>query len=267
MFPSDLLFATILVVLLVLPFLSVYPNFERIPYELFFSALGAASIVILAWDRVADRRGQRLQNLMTRIYLDEREVKLFQALRSISQAVTNSDPISDQHREAIAMAIAVLRQSGRYHRIDYLYPRKAFTELKALQGAVRDYSAIWKDNQERAKHFATITGIEEDYVRAVRKGNITLVKAEDGTFVPHLSDGVTPARGYSPLNHEQGQKLNDLVMVSNVVDRESLGIRSPLWKTEIIQRVSNIAHEFTDFLEKNGIPAPFAKPEQQPAIF
>ncbi len=267
MFLSDILFVIMLVVLVGLPFLSVAPKFESFPYELLFSGLGAASIVILAWDRVADRRGQRLQSLMTRIYLDEGEVKLFQALRSISQAVANSDSISDEHRDSIGMAIAVLRQSGRYHRIDYLYPRNAFTELKVLQGAVRDYSAIWKGNQERAKDFAGITGIGEDYVLAVLKGNITLVKAEDGTFVPYMSDGVTPSRGYSPLNHEQGQKLKDLVTVAKAVDREDLGIRSPLWRTEIIQRVGKIAHEFTDFLEKNGIPAPFAKPERQPAIF
>jgi hypothetical protein len=263
MFRSDLLFATILVVLLVLPFLSVYPNFERIPYELFFSALGAASIIILAWERIADRRGQRLQNLMTRVYLDEGEIELSQALWSISRTVTTSDLIPDQDRDAIAMAIAVLRQAGHYHGIDYLYPRNAFTELAALQDAVRDYTAIWKGNQEKVKDFASITGIGEDYVSAVLKGLVTLVKAEDGTFVPYMSDGVTPSRGYGALNQEQGQRLKDFVTASKAVDRERLGVDSQIWRMTIHEGAISIAHEFTVFLEKNGIPAPFAKPKQQ----
>ena len=96
------------------------------------------------------------------------------------------------------------------------------------------------------------------------EGLVTLVTAEYGTFVPRLSGGVTPARGYSPLKYEQGQKLKDLVTASEAVDREGRGIRSHIWRMRIMWRVKNIEQEFTDFLEKNGIPAPSAKPERQP---
>lgn len=259
MFRSDLLFATIVVVLLVLPFLSLYPSFEKFPYDSFFSALTAVSVVILAWERIADGRGQRLQSLMRRVYLDHGEFKLFKTLTSISKAVAEKKSLSQQEVDCIMGAAAILRLAGRYHRIDYLYPRKGLAELEALLQPLLDYDLAWQDIRDQVEVLVADKPELKELVYHLLRRYLILEEDEAGDFLPYIANPWARAGAFASLNHEEGRRIRDFVESFRSKQARNKGIHSPIWGVEIIQRISTILGEFGFFVEKHGIPAPGAE--------
>jgi len=265
MFASDLIFAIILVVLLVLPFLSVSPEFKTFPYDLLFAALGAASIVILAWERIADRRSRRLQNLMRRVCMDDGEFKLFRTLASVSRAVAEKSPLSQQQLDSITGAAAILRLAGRHHRIDCLYTRKGLAELLTLSQHLLDYDAAWLDIRGQVEVLVADKPELTELVYDLLRGHLILEENKAGDFLPYIAHPWARASGLGPLNHEEGQRIRDFVKAFQRKQARNKGIHSPIWGVEIIQRIGTILGEFGLFLEKHGIRAPFTEPEKHPA--
>jgi len=264
MFRSDLIFPIILAVLLVLPFLSVSQEFKTFPYDLLFSALGAISVVILAWDRIADRRSERLKNLMRRVCLDDGEFKLFRTLRFISGAVEENGPLFQQELDSISGAAAILSLAGRYHRIDYLYPKKIAVELLSLLQSLLDYDREWLDIEDQVEASATDKPWLKRLVYGLLRGEFILKENERGLFLPYIAHNRARAEAFPTLNHDEGQRLRDFVKVIQTKQAENEGILSPDKRTEIIYRIGTILGEFGLFLEKNGIPAPSTGPEKEP---
>jgi len=131
-FLLDWIFTAMLVALISLPFVSAYPAFDRIPYELFYSALGSVSVVILAWDRIADGRMARLRELWNHTYSDTCEFKLRQTLDEIRVSVKKSEDLEDITIARLIAATAILTRSGKFHAVEYLYPKTVVAELNTL---------------------------------------------------------------------------------------------------------------------------------------
>jgi len=256
MFLTDWLFLVLLIGLPAVSFLSLDPPSLRYSPELFFSALSAVSIVVLAWERIADSRGTQLRQLMKRLYLDSGEVELHQTLRTICNYVKRCDGLSGEESETIHRAISILERSGRFHRIDRLYPKKAQEELRKLSPWLREYREDWNDWRSRLVEFEGTYFISPNSTLwAIAKGQVEL-REHDGLLVPYLRGSLSRADKYAALSREQGKKALAFIDSLRRESRYMRRLEDSTWKREILGRASYIRDSFNRFLEAHGLEPP-----------
>jgi len=256
MFFSDIIFGTILVVLLVLPFVSAAPAFKEFPYDLFFSALGAASIVILAWERIADRREVRLGQLMKRVYFDKTEIELDRTLRTMCSNILQCQPLLGEESRKIGEAISILKRSGRFHRVDDLYPKKVLGELENLSQWIKKYEQDWNDLVRRIGEFEG--GRFRDYyedIRRIMRGDQEIRLKGESYISYGIPDG-EPRKAWASFDRKTGEEF--LTLVKKLKEESSFWHRldDSTWKTEILHRTNRILNGFNSFLEKHGLEPP-----------
>ena len=209
----DWFFLLLLVGLMILPFLSVHPEFYRFPYELFFSALGSASVVILAWERIANSRVAQLRLLMERVYYSDEKGKgyLYKALRSIFIATKKRKRIQDEDAKNVRRAASILEQSGSFHGVAYLYPKKTLGELHNLSHQIDEYNKDREDFEERIKGFKG--GKFKDLDRLiieVIEGEVEM-RLEGESYKPYGKGSGEPLRKFHALDRkERGNLMNSL---------------------------------------------------------
>jgi hypothetical protein len=261
MFRSDILFTIILVVLLVVPFCSVYPEFKMFPYALFFSALGAASIVILAWERIADRREVILRRLMKRVYLEKGGIELHQTLRAVCDIVRGCRELSGEESKKIQRAISTLERSGCFHHVDHLYPKEILWELETLSQWMKKYE------QELDDLILTINEFEGGRFREYCDDVLRMMRGDAGmrlegeSYISYGKPDREPRKAWASFDRKTGQEF--LTFVGTLEERSSFGrrIHDSTWKGEILQRASRIRDGFVSFLEKHGLEAPSGSDE------
>lgn len=261
MFYTDWFFLLLLIGLPALSFLSIDPPSLRYSPELFFSALGCTSIVVLAWERIASSRMEELRRLMKRIYLDDGEINLHQTLRSICNYVRGCQGLSGEEWKKIDRAISILERSGCFHRIDRLYPNKALEELRELAPWVEEYHRDWDEMRNGLVAFAR----EERYPNlellwAMVRRQVEL-REEEGVFVPYLKGSMSRAGAYAELTRERGEKAIALIEMLTQESTCMSRIVDHIWKREILERASRIRYSFTSFLVAHGIERPTGSDE------
>jgi len=262
MFYTDWFFLLLLIGLPALSFLSIDPPSLRYSPELFFSALGAASIVILAWERIADSRRVQLRQLMKRVYLDKGEVELYQTLRVVCDYVRRSDGLSGEEAKTIQRVISILERSGRFHGIDCLYPKKAQEELRELSPWLREYHEDWNDWRSRLVEFeGTYFISNHSTLWAIAKGQVEL-REHDGLLVPYLRGSLNRADKYAALSRERGKKALAFIDSLRRECRYMRRLEDSTWKREILGRASCIRDSFTDFLLSHGLEPPIGSDEE-----
>lgn len=251
MFRSDIIFVTILVALVVLPFGSVAPGFQQFPYQLFFSALAAASIVILAWERVADRRSQRLQNQMRHLCLNGQGLELLDALNTIVNSVERHVSIPENSERLVNKAAEFLRRYGRYHRIDILYPKGAIENVDHLHKAMRQYNEVWKPMQRQIEgllhnrpDLETLTWDLLDAIPTKRRPDARVPSAKDLSSIAEAYEFQTLG-----LGREANEKLSKLLIKTE----EKSGVWFPALRKDVIDAAGELRELFLAFLARNGI--------------
>jgi hypothetical protein len=256
MFWIDRILIAVLVILIVLPFLSVYPTFDRFPYELLFSALGAASIVGLAWERIADSRRKRLYRLMKRVYLDNGHLKLHRTLESVCGDVRAWNIVGEEFREAIQKSVSTLQRLGRFSRVDDLYPKCVTEELRMLSRWVGEYLDDRKDFASRVGQFRKrLPGTSENLFWAIAKGEIEL-RTDGRQLVPYYRPSGMKAEGYAA---PEGYYEKAITEFEEGLAKDSAFVlkhRNGTWRKEILERASLIRDRFIRFLVEHGIEPP-----------
>jgi hypothetical protein len=255
MYVTDAIFAFIVLVLIALPLLSVYPTFDKFPYELFYLALGSVSVVALAWDRIASSRASQLGQLMNRVYLDG-EIKLHETLDAICDRVRIGTGVLTDSQRNLERSILVLTRSGCFRGLDYLYPREAMADLRALSGWIDKYQKDFEEWETHVKQFEKEHSHPDSrQLRGLLKGQLEL-REEHGYYVPYLAGSSSKAEGMGALQGDLGKAMIDL---SKKLEKESRWARrrnDGTWKREILERGSRIRDSFVQFIEKRGMERP-----------
>jgi hypothetical protein len=248
MFPTDWFFLTISLVLLGLSFVSIGPSFGRLwlrySPELLFSAVGAISVVILAWERIASSRSVQLRQLMERVYLDGEEHRPYQTkiepcntLRVMCNDVRTNVGLASFFPETVQKAILVLKDNGRFHYFDYLYPKKVMTDLEKLHDQITEYANDYDELERCINDFVKNEprpAFPQDRIRSIVIGGIaaTRIDEELSTVAPDIRQKVT-------------EFIEKLRQESSYVAR----LKNGIWKTEIMlcfrPRFSSIGPGYT----------------------
>jgi len=253
MFYTDWFFLLLLIGLPALSFLSIDPPSLRYSPELFFSALGSASIVVLAWERFANSRMDQLRRLMEHVYLDGGQIKLYQNLRSVCNHVRLRYGLAVDSQNKLQHATSILERRGRFHRVDHLYPKKVIGELHSLSERIGEYVKDWDDCRTR------IIGFDKNEPRgvfqlvwAIVKGQVEL-REQEGMLVPYLKGSTRKADAYAALDGDSGKRVVAFVEKLRQESRYLRRIEDSTWRTEILKRASHIRDAFTEFLEEHGM--------------
>jgi hypothetical protein len=259
MFRTDWFFLLSSVGLLALPFVKIQAACERIwlqySPELFFSAVGAASVVILAWERIASYRGVQLRQLMEQVYSDRSDSGIYQTLRAVCNYVRGCNGVTEYFQEVIQNAVFVLRDSGRFHRIDRLYPRGVIKELQSLSQWIAEYSKDWDEVRDRILDFGKLyPKPSSDLLWGMLKGN-TELRDQKETFVPFVTTK-SGVEAYPRIEREMAERaiwfVTELKRDCRFVRRMNDGT----WIKEILERASRIRDRFTKFLVSHGLELP-----------
>jgi len=256
MFLLDGSFATIVIVLVVISLSAGYPDFKAFPYTSFFSALSAASVIVLAWERLAGSRAVQLNQLMKRVYLEEGEIKLQRVLTTICNKVRALRAIETSERNGLSRPVTILDGSGRLRGLDYLYPRKSVQQLRELFVHVDNYNSDHEDLLRRIREFDG-GKLEEyaDHVLRVLRG-VAEMRLEGNSYVPYSKYDGKPCGAWPTLNSDTGRKFNSLVKLLEQEAPFMRAMRSSIWTTAILERASEIRDMFVRFLEQRGIEPP-----------
>jgi hypothetical protein len=256
LFYTDWFFLSLLIGLVVLSFLSVDPPSFRYSPELFFSALGAVSIVVLAWERVADSRGKRLDRLMERVYFDKEQIKLYQSLRSICNSVRGYNGLSGEESKKIRQAISILERSSSFPRVDRLYPKEALEELRKLPPWVEQYHKDWGDWAKRIREFEEKEfPVPDSPLWAMATDQVEL-REQQGLLVPYLKGTTSRADRYAALERADGEKALAFFEKLEQEARYVRRVKDGTWSKEILKRASRIKDSLTTFLENHGLEPP-----------
>ena len=226
------------------------------PYTSFFSALGSASIIVLAWERVAHSRKLQLRHLMNRVC-----PVLFGALLSIQKGVWGR---KDSDLDDLEQSIKSLKRYGCFHSVDRLYPSNAVEELVKLQSFSRDYMKDWSEFRKQLEDFNSSHGLQNtSVVEEVLVGTLELRELHDigeggqpvnRRYVPLVKKGTSWERASgAELPYEVGQQL---ISLRERMSKESDYLRklsNELWARELVQRASRIRSDFEAFLDEHDI--------------
>lgn len=261
LFYTDWFFLSLLVVLPVLSFVSIDYLSLRYSPELFFSALAAASIIVLAWERIAHSRGIQLRRLMRRVYLHGGETKLQQTLGSICFTVRQCESISDDDKRNLPYAIQILRRAGRFHGVDRLYPKNGLQELSVLLKWVNEYAKDLDDFIGAVKQIHGGKFHEYRYhVLRVMRGDAEM-RFDGHEYHSYSKPGGEPRPAWPRFGQKDGEEFLALVDRLQKESKFFSGIKDSTWRREILQRASRIRNGFVSFLEKHGMEPPTGSDE------
>lgn len=256
LFYTDWLFLSVLVGLPILSFLAVEPLSLRYSPELFFSALSAASIVVLAWDRIAESRVVQLHRLMRRVYLNEGEVKLYLTLKSIRDNVVLSKGPGLDVQQQLQRAVYILKHQGQYRGIDRLFPAKATDELQSLSQWIGEYVNDWRDWLKRIGEFYTSPfDLPQELLQSMAAGRVEL-REQNGFYVAYPKQSNTRDYSWSRVDRELGENAVTFVETLKQESKYLRRLEDGTWRREIIERVSRIRQGFNAFLEKHALEIP-----------
>jgi len=256
MFYTDWFFLSLLIGLPLLSFMSFNCLSLRYSPELFFSAVGAASIIVLAWERIAEGRGTELRLLMERIYSDKGEIKLQRVLALICSRVKDHYGMEPIEFNMLLKTVLILKRSGRFHDVDRLYPKKAMNELSVLLKWVNEYA---KDNEDFKKDLRErYDGKFYDHwyhVLRVMKGDAG-IRFDGHEYYSYSKPDGSRVPSWPRFGQENGLEFLALVEELKKESCFFARIEDSTWRREILERASRIRDIFVQFLEKHGVEPP-----------
>ena len=256
MFLLDRIFAITVVVPVAISLLVGYPDLSAFPYTSFFSALIAASFIVMVWERLAYRRAVQLCQLMNRVYLEDGEIKFQRLLTTICNNVRALRAIERPERNQLSRAVAVLDRSGRFHGLDYLYPRKSLQQLRELLVHVEDYNSGHEDLLRRIQEFdGGRLKDHADHVLRVLRGEAEM-RLKRNSYLSYSRYDGKPREAWPTFNRRTGRKFNSLVELLKREAPFARAMKSSIWTTTILERASEIRDMFIGFLEQHGIEPP-----------
>ena len=218
---------------------------QESPYSSFFAAIGSASVIILAWERIAHSRSARFRHLMRRVC-----PTLFRNLSSFERGV--QEIALDSIVDSLEQSIYVLRQYGWFH-IDRLYPKNAVDELAKLAVSSNEYLSELAEFRKQAKNFSGSHGLQEALVEAVVRDEMKLGEERKIVEGNRLIITYVAPHPRVELSYEVGQELYSLKRKLEEEPGYRRKWKDGTWTRELVERAKRVQNDFTSFLDTHDM--------------